>query len=415
MKINKQPYPLQSLSAEGEGGIRERINTKPDYQRPPVWNNSQKKLLIDTILWGYDIPKIYWRQPDMSKEEYEVVDGQQRLRAIWSYFDGKYALPDNADNIDGVSVAGLKYKDLPDKLKLKINTYNIDIVTMQDSDDAECREMFLRLQNGTSLKAQEVRNAKSGNMRNFIKDLIKHEFFSRLPFKDVRYTFDSIAAQIICLEMEGKPTNIKKKNLDDMYDDNKNFDLNGEIAKSVKRNLNYLANMFSKKSPELEKYNIIALYCVLMELQYEEFVLKDILDKLYNWFIFFEKERRDQHKLHEDEADVEWANYQISIGSSTDSSISIQHRTDFMLRHLHNYFPNLKRKDKNRIFSYSQRITIFRRDKETCQIKKTCNGEKLNWDNWHCDHKIAYSNGGETTVENGQVACVVCNQAKSAN
>jgi len=55
--FEQKPWPLATIN-----GIRSRIDTNPDYQRPAVWSISQKRLLIDTILRGYDIPKIYWRK-----------------------------------------------------------------------------------------------------------------------------------------------------------------------------------------------------------------------------------------------------------------------------------------------------------------------------------------------------------------
>ena len=72
MEINKKPWPILSVC-----GFRNRIDTNPDFQRPPVWSLGQKQLLIDTILRGYDIPKLYWRKISKSPEKYEVVDGQQ--------------------------------------------------------------------------------------------------------------------------------------------------------------------------------------------------------------------------------------------------------------------------------------------------------------------------------------------------
>ena len=59
-----------------------RINPRPQYQRAPVWNDAKKQLLIDSILRGYDLPKFYLRSTD-PPYEHEVVDGQQRLHAIW--------------------------------------------------------------------------------------------------------------------------------------------------------------------------------------------------------------------------------------------------------------------------------------------------------------------------------------------
>ena len=42
--------------------------------------------------------------------------------------------------------------------------------------------MFLRLQNGTILKAQEKRNAMTGAMRDFVKSVAQHPFFEKCGF-----------------------------------------------------------------------------------------------------------------------------------------------------------------------------------------------------------------------------------------
>ena len=60
MKTNKKPWPLGTLS--NAKGVRQRISTNPDFQRPAVWTTAQKQLLIDTILRDYDVPKMYWRK-----------------------------------------------------------------------------------------------------------------------------------------------------------------------------------------------------------------------------------------------------------------------------------------------------------------------------------------------------------------
>jgi uncharacterized protein with ParB-like and HNH nuclease domain len=72
-----------------------KIDPKPQYQRGSVWTRKQKQLLMDSILRGMDIPKLYLRSVgdgSTGSYDFEVVDGQQRLRAIWEYFDGEYAL-----------------------------------------------------------------------------------------------------------------------------------------------------------------------------------------------------------------------------------------------------------------------------------------------------------------------------------
>jgi hypothetical protein len=76
---------------------------------------------------------------------------------------------------------------------------------MDEADEEETREMFLRLQNGTSLKAQEKRNAMKGKMRDFVKGLATHSIFSVSGFSNSRYVYDQVAAHMVLLELSGGP------------------------------------------------------------------------------------------------------------------------------------------------------------------------------------------------------------------
>jgi len=91
MKMSKQPYPITTLC-----GLRERIDPTPDCQRPPAWTLKQKQLLIDTILRGYDIPKMYWqRLPKGEAFEFGVIDGQQRLTSFIAFLVAAKHCPDS--------------------------------------------------------------------------------------------------------------------------------------------------------------------------------------------------------------------------------------------------------------------------------------------------------------------------------
>ena len=288
MQSNKKPWPLKSIH-----GIRARINTNPDFQRPAVWGLQQKQLLIDTILRDYDIPKLYWRKVSSKPDKYDVVDGQQRLRATWDFFDNQFRLPKNSDDIDDFKVAGASYDELPDELRMKFDVYPLDIVILEESDEDEVRDMFLRLQNGTSLKAQEKRNAYRGKMRDFVRNIASQDFFTKVGFSDSRFTYDHIAAQLICLELGGNPVNVKNNDLNKMYLDNEDFDEKSPVAKSVIRNLSMLNQIFVEKTPELERFNVVTLYCIIAELV-RNYVIDDIKSKFHDWFIAFESKRREE-------------------------------------------------------------------------------------------------------------------------
>ena len=409
MKTSKKPWPLATVF-----GLRDSINTNPDYQRPPVWTRSQKQLLIDTVLRNYETPKLYWRVADLSGPKYDVVDGQQRLRTVWEFCQGKFKLPKDADPVEVHKIAGLTYARLPHQLRIRFDTYALDIVEIDDADEDEVREMFLRLQNGTSLRAQEKRNAYPGRMRNTVRELAGHPFFEYVGFSNSRYTHDLVAAQFIRLEMEGGPTNVKNRDLNNMYQEGRDIAPDSDAPKGVRRVLDLLASVFPEKTPELTRYNAISLYCVAAELL-QAYVRSEFEPLLHNWFVDFEARRRKQEDLSEDEADPEWVQYKEKISHSTDAKDSIQWRTDFMLRDFLLANPNLRLKDKRRSFTSQQRQAIYRQDGGVCQLRILCDGAKLRWDDWHCDHKEPWSEGGATSVANGQAACAACNQSKGSS
>lgn len=408
MEVNKKPWPILSVC-----GFKNRIDTNPDFQRPAVWGLSQKQLLIDTILRGYDIPKLYWRKTSKTPEKYEVVDGQQRLRTIFDYHSGEFALPKDADDVEGVVVAKMRYADLPEDLRLRFDNYALDVIVLSDTSEDEVREMFLRLQNGTTLKAQEKRNAMPGNMRSFIKNLAEHPFFTRCAFANTRFTHDLVAAQMTAIELSGGPCHVRNSNLNTMYEVQANFDDTCAKARKIRRVLEYMAQVFTEKTPELERYSVISLYALVSHC-FEKYVMQGRQDALRTWFINFEAKRATQNSLSADECDPELLAYKERTSHSTDAQDSIQWRHEFLLRKFFEAVPDIEPKDEQRSFSQEQRLAIFRRDGGICQVRLRCEGVKCEWDAWHADHKIPWSQGGKTTVENGQVACTECNLAKGA-
>lgn len=405
---SKKPWPISTVY-----GIQDRIDTNPDYQRPPVWTRSQKQLLVDTILRNYDIPKLYWRRTGRKPDRYDVVDGQQRLRAVWGFMAGEFGLPKDAESVDDDPVAGLKYEQLPDELRIRFDTYPLDVVLVDDADEDEVREMFLRLQNGTSLRAQEKRNAYSGDMRDFVCTLASHRFFNSVDFSNSRYTHDLVGAQFVRLESVGGPTNVKNRDLNKMYQDGRDFDSNGAEAKAVRRTLDLLTEVFPEKTPELTRYNVIALYSVVADLL-ASYVKDDFEPVLHDWFIDFERRRREQEDLSEDEADPEWIQYKEKISHSTDSEDSIRWRMEFMLKDLLLSQPQIRLKDPQRGFTTQQRLAVYRRDRGVCQLQILCDGTELRWDDWHCDHLVPWTAGGATSVENARAACSPCNLSKGS-
>src|SRR4051812_5264532 len=82
---------------------RTKLDLDPPYQRKgKVWSDADKAYLIDSILNGYDIPKIYvadfsWGVSPLNTKgkQFAIVDGKQRFEAILDFYDGKIFLSTN--------------------------------------------------------------------------------------------------------------------------------------------------------------------------------------------------------------------------------------------------------------------------------------------------------------------------------
>lgn len=401
--LTKLTWPLFTLARR-----KAQINTNPDYQRPSAWTKSQKQLLIDTILREYDIPKIYLHKKD--NEQFDVIDGQQRIRTIWSYYNDEFALAKDADNVNDYVVANKKYSELPIEVSSMIDSYTLDFVILDNQNEDEIREMFLRLQNGTSLKAQEKRNAMPGNMRNFVKNVANHDFFNKVNFSNSRFTFDLIAAQMCLLAISKNICNIKDKDLNNMYLQNTNFDEHSQEAKNVFKVLDYLNAMFPTKAPELKRYSVISLFILIMEMM-PNYDIRGREKEIASWFIEFEALRALEEQKEPENQDPKLVIYHERVSNSSDTHDSLVYRHNFLKESLLSKITDLPQKDNKRNFDEAQRQVIFRKYDGKCQI---C-GKACEWNDWEADHIMPWSKGGKTVVENGQVLCPSCNSRKSDN
>jgi len=417
MNINKKPWPLATIC----GPIRARIDTRPDYQRPLVWSRAQKQLLIDTMLRGYDIPKLYWRRVSRNPDQYEVVDGQQRLHAVWDYYDNRYALPLDIDPVNGYKIAGAHYSELPDELRIQLDTYPLDIVVLEETDEDEAREMFLRLQSGTTLKAAEKRNAMPGNLRNLVCTLAKHDFFQVCGFANKRFDFDQVAAQMILLEINHGPLTLTDRELTKAYTDYADFDFeHGQgkrIADKTRRVLDFLKRAFPDKTPELRKAPALSLYWLVSTLM-ETHAIHGREKEFRKWFIDFEARREAEEQKPQDQQDEDMAIYHDHVIQATNSQDSVEYRHRVLSSMFMLAFPDLPRLDNQREFTEEQRLAIFRKYNGVCQWigeDGTQCGVKCSWSDWHADHIIPWSKGGPTTVTNGQVLCPKHNLTKGSS
>lgn len=78
------------------------------YQRKLVWTLPEKQSLIDTIIKGYSIPMILLAvQAESENKKYEIIDGLQRLDAVFSFIKGDYMYDNGKGMVDYFDLTAL--------------------------------------------------------------------------------------------------------------------------------------------------------------------------------------------------------------------------------------------------------------------------------------------------------------------
>lgn len=215
MKIRLATWKLKTLNSR-----RLKINPKPQYQRTSVWSPSKKKLLIDSILRGYDIPKFYLREtPNDPHFDYEVTDGQQRMRAIWEFMstDSSENYPLNEAIIKNVNIKGKKYNEL-DELEDDFNDFEINIALIEEGSPEEVRSLFARLQMGSSLNKVELRHAMASNVGAASISVVEsHPFFKDSKISNSRYKHQDYLDHVLTLSYYNGNSSVKAANIESMY------------------------------------------------------------------------------------------------------------------------------------------------------------------------------------------------------
>ncbi|HMS12470.1 MAG TPA: DUF262 domain-containing protein [Microthrixaceae bacterium] len=272
--------------------LRGRINTDAEYQRGEVWSEPQQKLLIDSILRGFDLPKIFLRKlPDGASHLFDVVDGVQRLTAIWRFLDDEYPLPRSYSYPDLGLVGGKKWSELPQDAKDRLQFSKVTVTELETEDEGEIRELFQRLQQGEPLNSAERRNAMDVPVRNFVANVLaKHALWPETGIKSKRFGWHEMSAILLAIVNAGGPTGLKGADLLALYEDTE-FDPNGPAAEQAIKLLNQLKEIAATSRGAIRtRWGLVDLAIALMRANAD--ALEVAPDDAMQLFLAFEEERR---------------------------------------------------------------------------------------------------------------------------
>lgn len=169
--FNTRNYSVRDFEEWSE---RDELVLAPKFQRRAVWSPKARSYLIDTILRGKPIPKLYMRQnvvPATRRTTREIVDGQQRLRTALDFIKDRFKISKSHHEEYGGSL----FSELDSDIQKDILKYEFVVDLLQDMPDPEVHDVFARINTySEKLKAQELRNAKwFGDFKSCVYSLTK--------------------------------------------------------------------------------------------------------------------------------------------------------------------------------------------------------------------------------------------------
>lgn len=301
----------------------------PDWQREEVWPRKKKQALIDSILRGWKLPKFYFVKTSSDPNEYEVVDGQQRLLAIFDFLDNE--LPLTSETAERVKAT--HYKDLSEALTDSFDDYEIEFDEITNGDDEELREFFQRLQEGLPLTSSEKLNSVPSKLRDFCKKLVKHDFFAKkVSAGDKRYAHFDIVTKVAVLEIEGIESGLRFDDIKTTFDSQKNFSARSNVAKRLRETFDYLNRVFPKLSVTLKNRTIVQSFSTLAARIQQTGKSKGTEARLRKFFEHFSAELSKQVTLGQQATDPEYLAFQKTVNANVKRSA--QMRNEILLRKL---------------------------------------------------------------------------------
>jgi hypothetical protein len=301
----------------------------PDWQRGEVWDTRKKQDLIDSILRGWKLPKFYFLRTGDEPEEFEVVDGQQRLTAIFEFFDDELELSPASASAFG----GILYKNLPEVTSDAFDDFEIEYDEIVDAEEEEIKQFFQRLQQGLPLTASEKLNAVHSNLRDFCSKVARHEFFARsVAFADKRYTHFDVAAKAAAIEIEGVDTGLRFDDLRETFGAQKSFSDKSATASRLTATLDFLARAFPDRESRLRNRAIVQSVITLASRLVATGRAAGHEARFRVFVVGFVDELSRQVELGIGATDPDYVLFQRSVSANVKNSVRIRH--EVLLRKL---------------------------------------------------------------------------------
>lgn len=163
-----------------EWSANDQLELSPRFQRRSVWTDTARSYLMDTIISGKPMPKVFIRQkinPQTRKSIREVVDGQQRLRTILSYMNDGFVISRKHNPEFGGRYFS-QLDEVDEDVQAHLLNYEISVDLLVNMSDPDVLDVFGRLNSySVTLNEQEKLNANHFGPFKMLADRIAHSYY----------------------------------------------------------------------------------------------------------------------------------------------------------------------------------------------------------------------------------------------
>lgn len=384
---------LQELLADG------KIFINPEYQRSKdTWSPKQRIDLIESIYNCYSIGVFVFYKN--AKSQYEILDGQQRIRTIEKYIE------------DGIDLSKTQsdtqlpyYGKLSGPAKTSFDSYCLYYLELTNNDAEDKEEnivqTFLRLQEGTPLNKAELLNAQRGKFKDAFRNIReKSEIFNHIG-KERRFRFRQLAAELLMLELKTDFDNLifpdlNKKSMLKVVKEYKSTIPEGKVMKCEK-NLDFLYVSLNYLVTAFKPGEVISFYLLLSYLrkkmadksrlinEFSEFAA-EFLKNLSSFSMYvkelppgMDEKLRNTYQQYKEQAKI------------MTSASSLKNRFEILYEEYNRLHPIIIA-DPQRLHDAEEKRTLFFVQKGLCRY---C-GKSMDFRKSSGHHIIAHSLGGKT-------------------
>ena len=341
---------------------------------------------------------------------HDVVDGQQRLRCLFEYMDGT---EDWAKETGKKGSKFVPYGFLSESAQERFTEYRVSVAFMKDYETDEILDVFSRLQNGKPLRIGEKVKALRTPHKSYLREITEHDLFalggSVHKSRDAHWNLGAIFYKGMYYDNPFERQEYDR--LVEFLQNNQIFDAK-RCQKAVADTKRIMSLVRKTIQEAIEQDSAFADRVGTARLVKWTFASLAMLEPDYALTgreHLLAKGLRGYQCAREREDSPEWRAYLVTGRTGRIDTDDVR----VCLEHLKNRMidgAGLQPKDTQRFFSAEQRKQIYANSDGSCML---C-GVELSETNFHADHILPYSKGGNTTLENGQALCTACNRRKGS-